>query len=201
MRWAIWNAAFVVGWVAQAGAETTIEASKTKIGKYEKIEFTLRLDERFRDPFAPDEAAVELRLKAPGGRTLAIPAFWCQQYERKPIVRSGRPGDWMYPVGEPVWKARFVPTDVGRYEAWIEVARPGAGSPGLSLLPNAHQAIGCANVDPPVKQRWGRRHLGRQFHLRLDLAIGGGDDEQLPVRVDQAQPLPGQERRSPERAL
>lgn len=110
--WAIW-----IPPAAEAGEPLGLEVTAQEVGKYEKVEFTIRLDRQYRNPFDPQEVDLVVELRSPGGRGLSIPAFYCQAYERRSLARRGRPGTWMYPVGQPEWKARFAPVQVGAYQA------------------------------------------------------------------------------------
>jgi hypothetical protein len=108
-----------------AVAEITVEAAKPRAKIYEKIEFSIRVDRRYRNPFDPDEVAVGIRLRSPTGKQVSIPAFFCQEYERRGISQGGKTLDWVYPIGPPAWKARAALSEVGRYEAWVEVDEHG----------------------------------------------------------------------------
>ncbi|MHC4404517.1 MAG: DUF5060 domain-containing protein [Planctomycetota bacterium] len=99
-----------------AGGKLAIEASAKTVGQYEKIEFLIDVDAKYRNPFDPDEVEVSLVVESPGGRTLRVPAFYCQRYERREL-EDRRQRTWMYPSGEPVWTARFAPMELGRYRA------------------------------------------------------------------------------------
>ena len=110
---------------SMAVAEIAVEAAKPRAGKYERIDFLIRLDHRYKNPFDPDEVAVAIRLKSPSGKQLVIPAFYCQEYQRRGIAQDGKVMDWVYPIGQPVWKARVALSEVGLYEAWAEVNERG----------------------------------------------------------------------------
>jgi len=56
----------VVAAEAALGAERPqMEASAEQVGKYEKVEFVVRLDTRYHNPFDPDEVDLSVSLKAP----------------------------------------------------------------------------------------------------------------------------------------
>lgn len=88
-----------------------------KAGRYEKIEFSLAVDKTYQDPFDPDKVELGLEIRTPGGGTLLLPAFWFQDYQRRVIEGRGKPMDWIYPTGQPGWKARFAPSETGTYTA------------------------------------------------------------------------------------
>jgi len=100
-------------------AKFKVQVSPTRIGKYQKVEFTVEWAERaqYTNPFDPDEVALDILLKAPSGKRLTVPAFFCQPFQRKRILQGGRETDWLYPHGKPVWMARFAPAEIGQYLA------------------------------------------------------------------------------------
>lgn len=100
-----------------AGQELGIEPSAKTVGKYEKVEFIIRVDAQYGNPFDPEQVDLIIELRSPGGEKLSIPAFYCQQYEPRRVARGRAEATWMYPAGTPVWKARFAPMEVGAYRA------------------------------------------------------------------------------------
>ena len=102
-------------------AEVAPAASKPKVERFERIDFALPIDRRYQNPFDAEEVAVSLQVKTPRGERLVVPAFFCQDYERRKTAKGGKPGDWVYPRGQPAWRARFAAAEVGTYEAGFEV--------------------------------------------------------------------------------
>jgi hypothetical protein len=98
-----------------ADQRIALEADLRTVGKYDKIEFLIDLDTSYSNPFDLDEVDLRVELKAPNGRRLAIPAFYYQHYEQRHMDKGNRATDWLYPVGKPVWKARFAPAEEGVY--------------------------------------------------------------------------------------
>ena len=101
---------------AAIGQKLPIEVAPGQVGKYERVEFTIQPDARYRNPFDPDEVDLSVLVKTPAGRRLRVPAFYCQGYQRRRLARGGRQEDWFYPLGEPVWTARFAPMEVGTHQ-------------------------------------------------------------------------------------
>jgi len=103
---------------ATAGAnDLTVDIAPARAGRYEKVEFTVRRDAAYRNPFDPDEVEAALELSTPGGARLRVAMFYCQEYERRRVARGDRKADWIYPAGRPAWKARFAPTELGVHRA------------------------------------------------------------------------------------
>jgi hypothetical protein len=84
-----------------AVADIAVEAAKPRVGKYERIDFLIRLDHRYENPFDLDEVAVAIRLESPLDKQLIIPAFYCQEYQRRGIAQGGKILDWVYPSDSP----------------------------------------------------------------------------------------------------
>ena len=96
---------------------THVEPSAVAVPRYEKFELTFRLSETFANPFDPEVADVvghfvppsalvgPIRGKKP--RTIDVPAFFHQEYERHLV--NGR--EVLTPKGLPCWKLRFTPTE------------------------------------------------------------------------------------------
>jgi len=97
--------------------QVAVQVAPARVGRYEKVELTIRAPATYHNPFDPEEVDATVELKTPGGRSLVLPAFYCQEYERRQIARGDRKTDWIYPAGEPVWKARLAPGETGTYQA------------------------------------------------------------------------------------
>jgi hypothetical protein len=109
--------------LAQPVAERLeLHSSTVKVGRFEKIEFQIQGLGPCANPFEPAEVNLVIELINPDGRRSSVPVFQAQEYERRRI--QGR--DWIYPTGLPVWKARFAPMTVGRFEAGA-VVKDGRG--------------------------------------------------------------------------
>ena len=108
---------FVVFSIRALAAERqiAIEPGAKQVKRFEKIEFSLRAPTVGENPYNPDEIAVEVELTAPSGKKTALPAFYYQHFERQRLDQGRNKSEWLYPVGDAVWKARFAPTEVGAY--------------------------------------------------------------------------------------
>jgi hypothetical protein len=98
-----------------------IEAPASAVGRYERLELTIHLDARYDNPFDPDQVDTVMLLKAPGGEQLTVPAFYCQDYERRKLNQGRDRTNWCYPAGRGAWKARFAPMQTGPYVAIAQV--------------------------------------------------------------------------------
>jgi len=103
-----------------AGAEVSIEPAARTVKAYERIAFTLRTNVTAENPYDPAEIDLHVDLTGPDGRRVTVPAFWHQPFEYARQRRGGGTADWIYPVGEAGWRARFAAATPGR---WTAVAR------------------------------------------------------------------------------
>ena len=95
----------------------SIEAPIAEVGRYEKLEMLIEVDRRYDNPFDPEEVDLVVVLKIPGGGQMVLPAFYCQDYERRKLNQGRQRANWFYPVGNGTWKARFAPMRTGSYFA------------------------------------------------------------------------------------
>ena len=88
-----------------------------EVGLYGKFEVTFCLTRAYSNPFDPKVLRVLGHFTAPSGRTVTVPGFLYQDYHRQ--TRQG--ADYLIPTGGRKWKIRFAPTELGRYDFWVEV--------------------------------------------------------------------------------
>jgi len=101
----------------QGSGSIRIESPNVEVGRYEKLELLIRINRRYDNPFDPEEADLVVVLKTPDGGEMILPAFYCQDYERRKLSKGRVRSDWYYPVGNGTWKARFAPMRAGSYIA------------------------------------------------------------------------------------
>ncbi len=109
---------------AQKLPQLVIEAAQEKVGQYEKLEMLIRLDAQVENPFDPDQIDLTVLLTAPSGQRITLPAFYCQDYERRQFSQGRNARNWYYPISQGHWKARFAPTQTGRYSATARLKGP-----------------------------------------------------------------------------
>ena len=95
--------------------QLSIEAGAKQVGRFAKIEFTIRTEVLADNPYDPGETDIQIELTNPGGKKLTHPAFWHQPIEREQRPHGGNKAEWLYPAGMPGWKARFAPVEVGKW--------------------------------------------------------------------------------------
>lgn len=93
-----------------------LQPAQSQVKKLEKLEFTIRLDRQFDNPYDPQQVDLQLILKTPSGKQLSTPAFFMQDFDwQKTGQRRGR-ANWFYPKDAGHWRVRLAPTEAGRYE-------------------------------------------------------------------------------------
>jgi len=110
----IFSAAVSAG---QDSDKISIEAPRAEAGRYKKLELLIEVERHYNNPFDPEEVDLVVMLKTPGGEQLTLPAFYCQDYERRKLNQGRERMNWYYPVGNGTWKARFAPIQTGLYFA------------------------------------------------------------------------------------
>src|SRR3990172_2913677 len=109
-----------------------------EVPRYAKFEITLDLEASYANPFDPDEVRVDGIFISPGGQTLVQPGFYYQAYQV-----SGKDGFETYtPRGDPAWKVRYAPREVGLYRYYVRVTdRNGVAQSN----PGAFQTVNSSN--------------------------------------------------------
>ena len=100
------------GW---SQAQIELHADSDTVPRYGRAEFVLGMAQCVGDPLDPAEVDVALEITPPDGGRLVLPCFYYQDYERRRVGPPDQMREWLYPVGEPTWRARFAPTQLGRY--------------------------------------------------------------------------------------
>ena len=89
----------------------SVEPSALSVKQYERFELTIKLDRSFENPFDPRQINLFAAFEGPNAGSITVPGFYHQDYR----LRTEDGGERYDPVGEPVWKVRFAPTQEGRY--------------------------------------------------------------------------------------
>ena len=95
----------------------TLKALAPRVGRYEKLDLLVGLDGAYENPFDPGQVDLTVQFKAPDGGMIILPAFFCQDYERRRLSSGRGRTNWFYPVGAGTWRARFAPMQTGTYSA------------------------------------------------------------------------------------
>jgi len=105
-----------------------VQPTTQAVARLQKMEFTIQADARFDNPYDPAEIDLRLVLTSPAGKRITVPAFCYQPFESRAREHNGRMAEWLYPVGQPVWKARFAPDETGEWTC-VAVLKSAASPP------------------------------------------------------------------------
>jgi hypothetical protein len=84
---------------------------------WQRLEFRLSNIPAVANPFDPDLIQVDALIRFPSGKSVSIPAFWYQGYQRALSVGSER----LTASGAPEWRLRFTPTEPGSHALSLSV--------------------------------------------------------------------------------
>jgi hypothetical protein len=78
---------------------------------WQRLEFSITNVPTAANPFDPEVIRLDATFMLPSGKTMTVPAFWFQDYQR------GLAGGYEYltAVGSPQWRLRFAPPEPGAY--------------------------------------------------------------------------------------
>ena len=98
----------------QTPAISSAKPDRTTVPRFEKFELSVALSATYDNPFDPEQVNLTAEFVAPSGRRVAVPGFFYQEY------RDRTEGDdtkcpVLDAVGDPGWRVRFAPTEVGVY--------------------------------------------------------------------------------------
>jgi hypothetical protein len=83
----------------------------------EMYEITFTHNKIFSNPYDPEVVEVNAYFGLPNGSVVCVPGFWYQGYTRN--LTGGK--EILTPNGNNVWKIRFTPRIIGKYEYYIEI--------------------------------------------------------------------------------
>jgi len=120
----------------------------TRVGKYEKVEFVLQGGGPFSNPFDPAEADAVLEIRTPSGKTVLLPAFWHQPYERQ-AAGGGRKEEWLYPASPAHFRARYAPAETGTHSCKARLKGRESGTVTFEAAASAHKGyVRVSKKDP-----------------------------------------------------
>lgn len=127
-----------------------ITASPVAPEKFERVELSLDGVPAATNPFDPDSIAVDLQVDAPSGRTMHVPGFFKQEFDR--TIEGER--EVLTPKGEGKWHVRWLPVETGPHSLAVEVRVGGrlvaGGKTSITVKPGTRH--GLARVEPKEKR-------------------------------------------------
>jgi hypothetical protein len=88
---------------------------------WQRLEFRIAAVPVAANPFDPDSIRVDGTFTLPSGRTVVVPAFWYQNYQR--LLSGGT--ESLTSLGSPEWRLRFVPPEAGSYSLTLTIQTNG----------------------------------------------------------------------------
>ncbi|MBI2299768.1 MAG: DUF5060 domain-containing protein [Armatimonadetes bacterium] len=130
---------------ASAQRALTLAGDRDQVPRCDPLELRIGLDLSYANPYDPAQVDLRVELQGPGGRSVTLPAFCFQPYERR--------ADWIYPAEPAGWRARFAPDQAGPWRAVAKLTDPAgdAVSPPLSFTcvpSNSHGYLRVARARP-----------------------------------------------------
>lgn len=96
--------------------------------QWRRIDLRVDVAGTWATPFDADEIRVDAKIATPSGRSITVPAFLYQRYERQVWARPNNASqEQMTAAAEPEWRVRFLPTESGRHTLRI-AARDKSGA-------------------------------------------------------------------------
>jgi hypothetical protein len=94
-----------------------VKLGMSRVPRFHVVELTVDLSATYDNPFNPEDVAVDAMFITPSGRKMKLPGFLYQgfkaEYEDDLELLSRD--------GEPAWKVRFAPTEIGNYSVSVSV--------------------------------------------------------------------------------
>ncbi len=94
-----------------------VRANSTTVPVHGRYELRFEIPDRHANPFDPREVAVDAEIETPGGRQVAMPCFYHQEFFR--TVSAA--GETLLPQGRPEWRLRYSPTEPGEHVVRLRV--------------------------------------------------------------------------------
>ncbi|MFA5865434.1 MAG: DUF5060 domain-containing protein [Phycisphaerae bacterium] len=91
-----------------------VSPNNDNIERWSKFELTVTLKAEYSNPYDFEDLSLQAEFTTPGGKKVLVDGFYYQPYQL--YIGTTRKGDWIKPIETPIWKIRFTPTEIGRYE-------------------------------------------------------------------------------------
>ncbi len=94
-----------------------VKSSMDRVPRFHPFEFTVDLSATYDNPFDPDDIALDATFITPSGGKMKLPGFFYQGFK----AEYEDDLELLSLDGEPTWKVRFAPTEIGSYSATVSV--------------------------------------------------------------------------------
>jgi hypothetical protein len=92
-----------------------VAPSAPTVPRFGKFELTVELTAAYGNPFDPEQVDLTAEVATPTGKHIVVPGFFYQPYRNRNAGDDSR-RPLLDAVGEPCWKVRFTPTEVGKHD-------------------------------------------------------------------------------------
>lgn len=96
----------------------SVTASAATVGRYQRLELTVSLSASYDNPYDPDQVDLTAVFTGPSGRSVVVPGFFYQGYRRE---GTDPDSPLLSRDGDPCWKVRFAPTELGRWQGVVRL--------------------------------------------------------------------------------
>ncbi|MBM4047896.1 MAG: DUF5060 domain-containing protein, partial [Planctomycetes bacterium] len=111
-----------------------VNAEPLSVPRFGKLELTIDLSASYDNPFDPEQVDLTADFTTPSGRKVTVPGFFYQAYtNRNEGDDAKRP--MLDAVGEPCWKVRFAPTEVGEHTYLVRLRNRFEGQDATTTSP------------------------------------------------------------------
>jgi len=137
------------------------------VERYGLLELDLQTDLRVANPYDPNEIDLRVRFTAPSGKEVEVGAFWYLGFDLQ--TRQ--------PKGEPGWKVRFTPDEIGSWRAVAHVPALGLQSEPFTFNVAVSSREGFVRVHPTNPHYLAFDNGDFYFPIGLNMGWwGGGTD-------------------------
>ncbi len=94
-----------------------VNYSPDPVGLVQKFEISFDVNRDYDNPFNPTETAIDAIFTTPSGKTVTVPAFWYQTFDRQLIDGAEK----LSPASRAEWRVRFAAQEVGEHSFFLRV--------------------------------------------------------------------------------
>lgn len=143
--------------------------SSETIGRFEMLELDIQTDLIANNPFDPEELDIRVEFTSGSGKTMEVGAFWFQEFDYK--TRKF--------VGEPSWKVRFTPTEIGTWTTFARIPQHGLESAPVHFDVIESDNPGFVRVNPSNPRYFAFDDGSFFFPIGINIAWWSGAGEAL----------------------
>ncbi|PKO22755.1 MAG: hypothetical protein CVU38_07735 [Chloroflexi bacterium HGW-Chloroflexi-1] len=123
-----------------------VQPSAATPPRYAFLELEVALEATFSNPFDPEQVDLSATFTSPSGDSISIPGFYFQDFESWMV--NGQ--EVLTPVGEPGWRIRFTPSEVGQWHYTVRLSTADGADETtlLSFEVTPSEAHGFVRVSP-----------------------------------------------------